>query len=712
MGRLFDEKVRLFDGLVYDEEAYGRGPAYDPSLITGGLAPFTELEQQGMDLLSDVDLELMRHKLTSIVEEARDVYMSLSISEGIITGDMNCSIFTASGDPAVVATGIYFHALLNYTQVKYINKYYRNDPTVGLKDGDIYFFNDELGGGVHTFDMFVAMPIFYEGELIAWAEVGGHQGDTGSISPGGFSPKATSRFEEGLHICQLRIGENDEIRRDILEFMCGSVRNPFVFASDLKARVATCIRIRNRLLREVERRGAEIVVGGLRKILVTTEHLARERLKELNDGVYRSTLFNDELGTELGLTRIPTTVIKEGDEMTVLVQSVSPENFRGPLHCTWHLARAAMGVYLFSYFFRGLPPNMGLLQPIRVLVEGPSIANSTANVAHGEGTSIAACVVQNLHAIGSKILFDSPHREAVSAPHSRNVLVYIFAGENRRGYQTANFTGTANAGGQGARFDLDGEHALGFYWGPFTDSGEVEDTDSRLPQLVLGRMVEKNHHGFGMYRGGSPLMEISTALGHKGCMMTSWGSADKLSHNPGIFGGYGGPPNPRFVIRNTNLISLMSSGEDLNFSNLYDLLTEEPIQGEYQLASSAGETQEFEEGDVFVWGIGAGGGYGDVLERAPEAVLSDLQGDLITEEVADKVYGLVIAPDTGDADVEKTEEKRSEIRRERLREGKPFDAFVEEWSKKKPKAEILNYYGHWPEPRLEEYDKPFWGQYG
>ena len=36
------------------------------------------------------------------------------------------------------------------------------------------------------------------------------------------------------------------MRRDIFEFLLNSVRNPFVFASDLKARVATCKRIRDR----------------------------------------------------------------------------------------------------------------------------------------------------------------------------------------------------------------------------------------------------------------------------------------------------------------------------------------------------------------------------------------------------------------------------------------------------------------------------------
>jgi len=561
MGTLFDKHARLFEGLIYETDAYGRRPGCDPELISHGLEPVTEIERRGMAQLSNIDAELLTHKLTAIVEEARDVYMALSITESVITGDMNCALFTASGDPVAVATGIYFHTLLNNAQIKYVNQYYRNDPTVGLADGDIYFFNDELGGGVHAFDMFTAMPVFWEGELVAWATCGGHQGDSGSPTPGGFNAKARTRYEEGIHVPMMRIGERFRLRQDILDFLAGSVRNPFVFAADLKSRVATLDLLHKRLLREIERRGVEPVVGGMRRILIKSEESARARLRELNDGVFRAVMFNDdELGGELGLTRIPVTLYKEGDAMTVLVQGVSPENGLGPMHATWHLVRAATAVYLFSYFFRGLAPNAGLLQPIRYLVEGPSIANSSDELAHGMGTSISACVVNGLHVLGSKLLYSSPHREAVQAPHSRNIMLMIFAGENRLGYQTANFTGSANASGQGGRLDGDGESAVGFYWGPFTDAGETEDTDARLPHFVLARRLEKNYHGFGKYRGGTPLVEISTC-GHLGCFMSSWGSADKISHNPGLMGGYSGPPNPRVVIKGTDLFERIRRGE-------------------------------------------------------------------------------------------------------------------------------------------------------
>ena len=84
------------------------------------------------------------------------------------------------------------------------------------------------------------------------------------------------------------------------------------------------MRIRERFLREIERKGIEYVVGGMRQILVDGERNARTRLREINDGVFRSILFNDDHGTFFGLTRVPLTIIKEGEELAVVVQGVSP----------------------------------------------------------------------------------------------------------------------------------------------------------------------------------------------------------------------------------------------------------------------------------------------------------------------------------------------------------------------------------------------------
>jgi acetophenone carboxylase len=447
----------------------------------------------------------------------------------------------------------------------------------------------------------------------------------------------------------------------------------------------------------------------MRQILVDGERNARARLRDINDGIFRSVLFNDDHGTFFGLTRVPLTLIKEGEELIVLVQGVSPECKTGPFNSTWHLTRAATAVYLFSYFFRGyLPANAGLLEPVKYYVEGPTLMNSSAELAHGLANQVCAFATQNLYIAGAKMLFDSPHREAVQAPQSRNYSLPIFSGVNRRGYLSMNYTGAANAGGGGARYDMDGENALGFYWAGWTDAGEIEEQDDRMAQLALARGLDKNFHGFGKYRGGTPLVEISTFCA--ACAMSSWGSSDKLSFNFGLFGGYAGPPNPRFVIRDTDLMQQISEGKKLSFSQ-YDLLTEQKVSGDYILTSSSKDAEPFKEGDMVISSVGAGGGYGDVLDRDPGLVVRDLEEGMITPDVAERIYGVIVDPETHLVDQARTRKARQDIRAERLANAEPFDIFIAKWLKRKPKDDILKYYGNWPEPHLPSYNKPFWGMY-
>ncbi|MDP7626048.1 MAG: hypothetical protein QF493_14025 [Rhodospirillales bacterium] len=67
--------------------------------------------------------------------------------------------------------------------------------------------------------------------------------------------------------------------------------------------------------------------------------------------------------------------------------------------------------------------------------------------------------------------------------------------------------------------------------------------------------------------------------------------------------------------------------------------------------------------------------------------------------------------ETGDVDLKKTDKKRASMRKNRLKQGKPFNEFVAGWLKKRPNEEIIQNYGNYPEPRVENYDKPFWGMY-
>ena len=141
------------------------------------------------------------------------------------------------------------------------------------------------------------------------------------------------------------------------------------------------------------------------------------------------------------------------------------------------------------------------------------------------------------------------------------------------------------------------------------------------------------------------------------------------------------------------------------------MLTERNVKGDYILSSSSKDAEEFDPGDLIVSSVGAGGGYGEVLDRDPELVLQDLEDGLITKDIAEGIYCVVIDPDTKLVDEAATKVRKDSVRQERLKNGQTFDKFIVDWMKQKPDEHILEHYGNWPEPHLPQYNKPFWGFY-
>jgi hypothetical protein len=104
------------------------------------------------------------------------------------------------------------------------------------------------------------------------------------------------------------------------------------------------------------------------------------------------------------------------------------------------------------------------------------------------------------------------------------------------------------------------------------------------------------------------------------------------------------------------------------------------------------------EGEVYMICQGAGGGYGDVLERDPELVMKDLREDLMSHENAVDIYKVVYDKEQLVVDVEATAELRSAERRARLARSKPYDEFVAEWVTPEP-PKHLTYFGSWNDNR-------------
>jgi N-methylhydantoinase B/oxoprolinase/acetone carboxylase alpha subunit len=65
------------------------------------------------------------------------------------------------------------------------------------------------------------------------------------------------------------------------------------------------------------------------------------------------------------------------------------------------------------------------------------------------------------------------------------------------------------------------------------------------------------------------------------------------------------------------------------------------------------------KGTAVEWMQASAGGYGDPLDRDPDAVLRDVRDELVTVEGAREHYGVVIDPGTLEVDEEATSAERA-----------------------------------------------------
>ncbi len=155
---------------------------------------------------------------------------------------------------------------------------------------------------------------------------------------------------------------------------------------------------------------------------------------------------------------------------------------------------------------------------------------------------------------------------------------------------------------------------------------------------------------------------------------------------------------------NSNILKLMGAGEKSIPTTPGQIVKERLLDGEYYVPNSGQAARPagyIYEGTFSVGGSRGGGhGYGDALERDPQAVVNDVRDEIISEWVALNVYHVAYDADTWTADEEKTLELRRKAREERIRLGTGYSEFETEWLKMKPPEETLTSYGSWPDAKV------------
>ena len=673
---------------------------FDPTIVDRAMQPVPATEQEIRDAesLKPGDYEIYSENLLLMLQEGKEVMTKMGISSMLHSGDTLVAVYTAQGDLVSAVLGTYLHAVTGQVPIKFILEEFADDPSVGVNEGDVYYTNEALYGGIHNPDQFAIMPVFHGGELIAWVVSGAHQSETGGSEPGGEITQAHTRHDEGMKLTPIKIGERYQLKNDLLRMMENFIsRAPRMQVTDVKARVAACDRVRVRLQELADRRGSALLRGLFRRLIQQTSAGVRKRIEHWPDGVYRHNVFMDTTGHEDALLRASVTVTVKGDSLTIDFAGTSPEH-EGSYNAFTNVIRGHCAVNLFQFPFHDFPLSSGMLEHIDIRVPHGTFFDADPEAAISCSPLVGAMVFPLLGVTLSKAMYAAGQTQAACGFVASSASAVMVAGTNQHGVRVTDFMGyPLNAYGLAARSDQDGVDVFGFPHGPWGKAPDVEDIEAEFPLLHLYQKQQRDTCGYGMYRGGVGAAVCYVVHRTPYLAFTSSQKEAKFPAHNGLFGGYSMTVVPGLRVLGTSVLEQMAAGEpDLPVDDYSLASGETAITGEVIVEHQTRGIRVLQEGEVLAASTQGSGGYGDVLERDPVAVMEDLRIDAISDWTARNVFCVAYDPETLIVDEEGTRALRDAQREKRRSEAKPYDEFVAEWETGVPPEQVLKYFGEWP----------------
>ena len=618
----------------------------------------------GTTRLDPVRYEIFRHRLFHILEEGRLAMKMVSGSPVVVEGgETMCALYASDGTPILTAAGILLHCTGAMDFIRKAIEWFEDDP--GINEGDQFYFNDPYIGGQHLPDQMVVKPVFYQGRRIAWTGSMMHTSETGGIEPGGMSPSAKEIFHEGVRIRGLKIVEGGRFRKDVFQTIVQQTRDPHLVGLDIKARIAAVNVCARRYLELAEKFGAPFVAEASRRIIEDSEKMSRARLRELPDGTWRSRLYADTIGNREQPVLVQCTLTKRADAITFDYTGSSPQ-VDGSVNATLSGCWGDLFVVLASQLFWDVSWNGGMFAPVRLVAPEGSVMNCTFPAATGVTTNSVGCLITAVaHECIAKLLYVAGRLEDVNSSWRGPASTPIFGGINQYGGPCIGVILDAFGAGTGATPTRDGVDTGGNMMNPTSCISDVEILELNLPLLYLARRNGADTQGYGTYCGGMGPEMVYMIYGTQVMHMGLVGLGKKTPPNWGMFGGYPGAPQEAMFVRHSDIREWFAQSR---CPRTYDDMKQ--LQGEHIYPSASTRVSPLSEYDVLLGRIGAGGGYGDPLDRDPDRVVRDVRRHALSRAVAEGIFGVVLDPRTGAPDAAATKARREALRAERLREGR------------------------------------------
>lgn len=521
--------------------------------------------------------------------------------------DYACGLTDAKGQLLTQGNGVTgFIGMLSYMVKETLNKY---DNGKDLKPGDVLIINDPYeGGGSHLSDVGLVMPIFYEGEIIAFSANKAHWTEVGGKDPGSFTNDAVDIFQEGLQFSCLKLYDGDVLNEPLVEMIRANVRFPDLSIGDMWAQVAA-LKTGEKRVREIcDQYGKEVIIDSINYLLDHGETLSRQELQKLPKGTFEAKGSVDTDGLGNGPFPIQVKVTISDDEFICDFRGSSPQ-VPGSVNCSFTGLASAIRTLFLALTNPGQDVNDGVFRPLKIVVDEKSImsAERPAPVSNYFETMLN-CLDTVWKAL-------APHvPERLAAAHFLSVCSVTLSGDHQDTDEPFLIV-EPSVGGWGGAQGQDGLSGQFCILDGETYNVPVEVAETRYGVLIdeYSMRNEGNGKGAGEFIGGKGVIRSYRAMSDNQSATITYGR--NLTTPWGIDGGYEGSQNEFSVIK--------ANGE---VDGPFGVYPRYPLQ----------------KNDVLQLKTGTGGGYGDPLKRPAEQVASDVKNEYCTVEEARTIFGVEV----------------------------------------------------------------------
>ncbi len=543
-----------------------------------------------------ITLEIIQNSLQAASDEMfaalRRTAMSAIIYEVL---DMGTGITDRNGEIASSGAGIpAFVGVLDKTVKKILEKYNKSGD---IEPGDVFLTNDPYSGGVtHLNDVVLTMPVFFEGDIIAWTANIAHWNDVGGKVPGSMSNDATEIFQEGMIYPGVKVIVKGKPNRAVFDILTANGRMPDFLLGDLWAGIAAVRVGEKRLLDIAGKYGKETFLYAVEDFMDFGEQVSLNAISKFKKGRY-------ELREEQDDGQFYNVTIDITDNEFLIDLRDNPPQSPGPFNMSLDDTIIACQMAFKNVLSPERTANGGSFRPMKVLTKKGTILDPEYPAAMGIYYELNVRIQDLLVRCLSERMQDE-----LPAGNFSSVMGTLFGGihpDTGRNYAVVE----PELGGWGGSPTKDGEAGQFSALHGETFNCPAEIAESRYGVTVDYLSYHNDDGGAGKHRGGNGV-RIDYRIRSDNAWLSVAYTRDRIPPWP-LKGGNPGSSN-HIVIRRKN-------GEQERYSTgAVSLNTDDVIQ----IMSATGA------------------GWGDPKDRSPELVKKDVRNGYITPEQAKRDYGV------------------------------------------------------------------------